>query len=176
MNYPKATSFVLVALIFLSGPAVAQKRPALSQTKIGLVNVERILRDSPTAKRVQTTLQEEFAVRDQEIGEMAGKMKVMQAYLEKNALTLSGEERQTRERDIEETNRDLMRKQRAFNEDFTQRREQALAGLFDRITRAVRALAELEKFDIVVREVVWVSTHVDITDKIIVAIDEKDDR
>jgi outer membrane protein len=146
--------------------------PASAQTKVGLLNVERILRDSPTAQRAQVRLREEFAVRDQELAKMAAELKVMQARLENNAGTMSDSERQTREREFKETSMTFQRLQRAFNEDLSKRREEELSGMSDLMTRAVKQIAESEKFDIIFREVAWGSPRIDITDKVIKAINE----
>jgi len=42
----------------------------------------------------------------------------------------------------------------------------------DRTTRTVKQIAESDKFDIIFREVAWGSHRIDITDKVIKAIDE----
>ncbi len=163
-DYP-AMPLILAALFLAS-------LPVLAQTKVGLLNVERILRDSPTAQQAQVRLREEFAVRDQEHAKMAAQLKVMQTQLENNALTMSDSERRTREREINEASLTFQRQQRTFNEDANKRREEELGGMTDRITRAVKQIAESEKFDIIFREVTWGSPRIDITDKVIKAIDE----
>lgn len=146
--------------------------PASAQTKVGLLNVERILRDSPTAQQAQVRLREEFAVRDQELAKTAAQLKSMQTRLENNALTMSDSERRTREREFSEANQAFQRQQRTFNEDANKRREEELGGMNDRMTRAVKQVAESEKFDIIFREVAWGNPRLDITDKVIKLIDE----
>ena len=146
--------------------------PASAQTKVGLLNVERILRDSPTAQQAQVRLREEFAVRDQELAKTAAQLKSMQTRLENNALTMSDSERRTREREFNEANQAFQRQQRTFNEDANKRREEELGGMNDRMTRAVKRVAESEKFDIIFREVAWGNPRLDITDKVIKFIDE----
>jgi len=160
---------ILAALFLVSLPASAQ-------TKVGLLNVERILRDSPTAQRAQVRLREEFAVRNRELAKMAEQLKVMQTQLENNAVTMSESERQTREREFNEATLRFQRQQRAFNEDANKRREEELGRMSDRMTRAVKQIAESEKFDIIFREVAWGSPRIDITDKVIKVIKAIDER
>lgn len=162
--YP-AMPLLLAAVFFVSLSASAQ-------TKVGFLNVERILRDSPTAQKAQVTLREEFVVRDQELVKTAAQLKVMQTRLENNALTMSDSERQTRERELNEASMAFQRQQRTFNEDVNKRRDEELSGISDRMTRAVKQIAESEKFDIIFREVTWGRARLDITDKVIKAIDE----
>jgi outer membrane protein len=160
-----ATPLFLAALFLVSLSASAQ-------TKVGVLNVERIMLESPTAQRAQVRIREEFAVRDQELAKMAAQIKAMQTQLENNALTMSDSERQTREREVNEATLAFQRRQREFNEDVNKRREEELAGISDRLNRAVKQIAESEHFDIIFREVAWGSPRIDITDKVIKAIDE----
>ena len=160
----------LIALALLAayaGGALAQ-----ADGKIGFVNLDRILRDAAPAVRAQKKLEAEFQKREQELGKIADGLKRMQESLEKNAMTLSESERAKREREFQETNREFQRKQRELREDFNQRRNEELSGILERANRAVRQIAEAEKFDIIFQEAVYASTRIDITDKVIRALDD----
>ena len=160
----------LIALALLAayaGGALAQ-----ADGKIGFVNLDRILRDAAPAVRAQKKLEAEFQKREQELGKIADGLKRMQESLEKNAMTLSESERAKREREFQETNREFQRKQRELREDFNQRRNEELSGILERANRAVRQIAEAEKFDIIFQEAVYASTRIDITDKVIRSLDD----
>ena len=118
--------------------------------------------------------EQEFSERGQELSKMAEQLKKMQGNLEKNALTMSESERQKREREFGDVNRDFQRKQREFNEDLAQRRKEEFEGVLERANRAVRQIAEAEKLDIVFQneQVVWASTRIDITDRVIKALED----
>jgi len=148
--------------------------PALAQSSIGFVSLDRILREAPAAQRAQKKLEEEFSQRGQELSKMADQLKKMQGNLEKNALTMSESERQKREREFGDMTRDFQRRQREFNEDLAQRRKEEFDGVLERTNRAVRKIAEAEKLDIVFQneQVVWASTRIDITDKVIKALED----
>ena len=148
--------------------------PALAQSSIGFVSLERILREAPAAQRAQKKLEQEFAQRGQELSKMAEQLKKIQGNLEKNAVTMSESERQKREREFGDVNRDFQRRQREFNEDLAQRRKEEFEGVLERANRAVRQIAEAEKLDVVFQneQVVWASTRIDITDKVIKALEE----
>ena len=148
--------------------------PALAQSSIGFVSLERILREAPAAQRAQKKLEQEFSERGQELSKMAEQLKKMQGNLEKNALTMSESERQKREREFGDVNRDFQRKQREFNEDLAQRRKEEFDGVLERANRAVKQIAEAEKLDVVFQneQVVWASMRIDITDRVIKALEE----
>src|SRR5437660_12532769 len=88
--------------------------PALAQSSIGFVSLERIMREAPAAQRAQKKLEQEFSQRGQELSKMAEQLKKIQGNLEKNALTMSESERQKQERDFADVNREFQRKQREF--------------------------------------------------------------
>src|SRR3981081_4005966 len=89
--------------------------PAFAQSSIGVVSLERILKEAPAAQRAQKKLEQEFSQRGQELSKMAEQLKRMQENLEKNALTMSDSERQKRERELGDVNRAFQRPHREFN-------------------------------------------------------------
>jgi outer membrane protein len=63
------------------------------------------------------------------------------------------------------------RRKRALAEEISARRDDALKAFVDKANAAIRRIAEAEKFDIVVADVAYAAPRVDITDKVIKAID-----
>ncbi|MCC6608891.1 MAG: OmpH family outer membrane protein [Burkholderiales bacterium] len=145
---------------------------AHAQGKIGFVNLDRILRDAAPAVRAQKKIEAEFSKRDQELQKQAQQLKQMQENLERNGVTLAESERQRREREFAESTRDFQRRQREFREDLNQRRNEELAGVLERANRAVRQIAEQEQYDIIFQEAVYASPRIDITEKVIKALDD----
>ena len=88
-------------------------------------------------------------------------------------MTMSETDRRTREREFGELNKDFQRKQREFSEDLNQRRNEELAAVLERANRTIRAIAEAEKYDIIFQEAVYASPRVDITEKVIKALEDK---
>lgn len=140
---------------------------AQADSKIGFVNSDRVMREAPAAVQAQSRLEKEFAGRDAELQSMAKELQAMQAELEKNGLTLSEADRRKKERDFGDLNRDFQRRQREFREDLNQRRNEELAAVLERANKAVKAIAEREKYDIIFQEAVYASPAIDVTDKVI---------
>jgi outer membrane protein len=165
----------LVAVMLAAGalPLAAQQpvqSPSISG-KLGFVNTERILRDAAPAQRAQKKIEAEFQKRDQELARIAGELKRMQDDLDKNSMTMSETQRRNREREFGDLNRDFQRKQREFREDLNQRRNEELAQVVELANRVIRQIAEQEKFDIIFQDAVFASPRIDITDKVIKALD-----
>ena len=157
----------LIALSLFIGSAGA------SEFKIGFVNTEKVFRDAAPAVRAQKKIEAEFAKRDKEMQKMAEQMRKLQENLEKNSVTMSETERRAKEKEFGELNKDFQRKQREFREDLNQRRNDELAAVLERANRAIKAIAESEKYDIIFQEAVYASPRIDITDKVIKSLEDK---
>ena len=164
----RKTILAAAALAGLGAPAAA---PA--QGKIGVVQIERIVRDSAPAVRAQKKLEAEFAKREQELSKVADQLKRMQDDLEKDSVTMPEAQRRNKERDFNEMNRDFQRKQREYREDVNQRRNEELAGVIDMANRIVRQIAESEKYDIIFQEAAYANPRIDITEKVLKAMESK---
>jgi outer membrane protein len=161
-----ATSFAVVLGTALpAAPAHAQ------ELKIGYVNSERILRESAAARAAQTKLEAEFGRRERELTELANRVKTTGDRLERDAPTLSEAERNRRQRELVELDRDLQRKRREFQEDLNQRRNEELSAVVERANRVIKQIFDAERYDVILQEVVFAGPRVDITDKVIRALD-----
>src|SRR5437016_2211748 len=164
----------LAAALLIGSSALAQgPAPAPAALRIGFVNTERILRDATPAVRAQRKIEAEFKKRDDEMAKLAEQLKKIQDELDKNSVTMSETQRRNREREFGELNRDFQRKQREFREDLNQRRNEELAQVVEQANRVIRQIAEQEKFDLVVQDAVYRSPRIDITDKVIKALEGK---
>lgn len=144
--------------------------PALAEFKIGFVNGQRVVNESPQAKRAKQKLEKEFEKRDQELQQLSKRLQSMQENLEKNGVTMAESERRTKEREFGELNRDFQRKQREFREDLNLRQNEEMAGIFERANKIIKQIAEADKFDLIVQEAVYFSPRIDVTDKVIKAL------
>ena len=164
----------LTALLAAAAGAIAQTpAPSATTLKIGYVNTERILREAVPAVRAQRKIEGEFKKRDQELARFADQLKKMQDDIERNAVTMSESQRRNREREFGEANRDFQRKQREFREDLNQRRNEELAQVVEQANRVINQIAEQEKVDLILQDAVYRSPRIDITDKVIKALEGK---
>ncbi len=146
---------------------------ALAQGKIGVVQIERIVRDSGPALRAQKKLEAEFSKREAELAKVADQLKRMQDELEKNGVTMAETQRRNKEREFADLNREFQRKQREFREDLNSRRNEELAQVVEQANRVIRQIAEAEKYDIIFQDAVYANPRIDITDKVIKTLEGK---
>jgi len=147
--------------------------PAVAEGKIGFVNTERIMRESAPAQRAQKKIEGEFMKRDQELTKIAEQLKRMQEDVEKNAVTMTEAQRRVKERELGDMDRDFQRKRREFQEDLNQRRNEELAQVLEQANRAIRAIAEQEKFDIIFQDAVYANPRIDLTERVIKTLEGK---
>lgn len=143
---------------------------ALADSKIGFVNSQKILNDAPQAARAKKKIEKDFEPRDQDLARIAKQLKTMQENLDKNAVTMAEAERRTKEREFGDLNREFQRKQREFREDLSQRQNEEMAAIFERVNKVIKQIAEAEKYDIIFQEAVYANPRIDITDKVIKAL------
>jgi outer membrane protein len=154
----------LAAALVASAPLAAQ------DLKLGVVNSDRILRDSLPARAAMQKLEAEFSRRDKELQEVGARLKASVERFEKDGPVMTETDRIRRQRELAEMDREFQRKQREFREDFNQRRNEELQGLLERTNRIIRQIAEQEKYDLIVQEAVYFNPRIDITEKVLRAL------
>ena len=153
-----------VALVTAAGWAQAQ------ELKIGYVDLQRVLRDAQPAKAAQAKLEAEFSKREKDLADMAAKLKAASERLDRDAPTLAESERNRRQRELVEQDREFQRKRREFQEDLNQRKNEELSAVVERANRVIKQIFETEKYDLILQEAVFAGPRVDITDKVIKAL------
>lgn len=161
----------LAAALALVAPGFALAQEA----KIGFVNTERILRESGPAQRAGKKLETEFAKKQQELQRLADQLKRVQDDLEKNGLTMTEAQRRAKEREFNDLNRDLQRRDRDFRDEVNQRRNEETAQLVEQANRIIKQIGEQEKFDVILQasDALILNPRVDITERVMKALEGK---
>jgi outer membrane protein len=157
---------LIAATLCYFGSAQAQ------EMKIGFVSTERIFREAAPAKVANAKIEQEFSRRDKELQDMAARLKGVSDKLDKDAPVLTESDRARRQRELADLDKEFQRKQREFREDLNQRRNEELATVLERTNRVIKQIAEAEKYDIVFQEAVYISPRIDITDKVLRALNK----
>ncbi|MES2360968.1 MAG: OmpH family outer membrane protein [Pseudomonadota bacterium] len=147
--------------------ALAGFAASAQEFKVGIVNLDRIFREANSAKAAQTKLEAEFSKREKELNDVATQLKTLSDKFEREAPTLSESQRNTRQKQLVDQDRDFQRKRREFQEDLNARKNEELQQVIERANRVVKALAESEKYDLILQEAVYVNPKHDITDKVL---------
>lgn len=158
----------LVASFALMTPTVQ----AQDVLKIGVVSMERILRDAKVAQIASDRLNAEGRQRQDEIEAMTRRFKQRLERFEKEAPSMTESERVAERRALAETERDITRRNREARDEFNQRRNEEVLLLQSRAARVIQDIAKAEKFDLVLYEFFYASDRVDLTKRVIDILDK----
>lgn len=157
-------------LVATAALGVAATTAQAQELKIGYVNSERVMREAVPAKAAQAKLEAEFSKREKDLTDLGARLKAAADKLEKDAPTLSETERSRRQRDLVEQDREFQRKRREFQEDLNTRKNEELSAVLERANKVIKQIFDQEKYDLIVQDAVHWSARVDITKKVIDAL------
>ena len=83
---------------------------------------------------------------------------------------MSESQRVARQKQLIDQDREFQRKRREFQEDLNTRKNEEQQLVIERANRAVKQVAESEKYDAVFQEAVYMNPKHDITEKVIKAL------
>ena len=159
-------SFIALGILSLATSASGQ------ELKIGFVNTDRVFKEAAPALRSQKKLQEEFAPRDQEIKAVNAQATAVKAKLEKDGLTMAESEKRALESELARLSREIQRLQREFREELNLRKQEELKVILRIANEQIDKIAAEENYDLILQEAVYRSDRLDITDKVIKALED----
>ena len=162
--------FVRYCVVFLLGALALGAQAQAEDFRVGFVNTDRIFREANSAKAAQAKLEQEFAKREKDLNDLGNALKAASEKFEREAPTLSKQQRGQRQKALIDQDREFQRKRREFQEDLNARKNEELQQVLDRANRVVRQVAEQEKYDLILQEAVYINPKHDITDKVIKAL------
>ena len=157
-----------IAVALLCGAAAVSSQA--QDFKAGFVNTDRIFREANSAKAAQAKLEQEFSKRERELVDIGNRLKADSEKFEREAPTMAESQRSAKQRQLIEQDREFQRKRREFQEDLNARKNEELSQVLDRANKVVMQVAEAEKYDVILQEAVYVNPKLDITDKVIKAL------
>ena len=153
----------------LALPAVA-----LAETRIGVVNLNRLFEEAPQSLALQRSLSEEFAPRDRDIRAKRESLREVEERLQQGEGFINDEERRRLETTFRDGQRDLQRAQNEFLEDLNLRRNERLGDLQRLFITEIQAYGRAQNFDLVLVEgFIHASDRIDITQQVLQALQRR---
>jgi outer membrane protein len=150
----------------LAQPAFAQVRPL----KIGFVNVQRLLIESPQANAANRALENEFAPRQRDLLAKQKTFKDKSDKFQKDQAVMGADERRNAENDLRREERELARQFDELREDLNNRKNEELGKLRVNLLREVDTFARAGSYDLIVSEALFVGSGVDVTVQVLQAL------
>ncbi len=147
--------------------------PAWADLKIGFVNYNELLQESPQAKQIAAQLRAEFQPRERELTQLQQSLKARADQFQRDAATMTDEQREKTQSDLQESDRDLQRRQSDLQDDLNTRRQEALSSLQRVLVEQVRTYAKAQNFDLVLADgVIYATGTIDITPAILARLEQ----
>jgi outer membrane protein len=164
---------VVSSLIFGLGAAVlVAAAPAVSaEMKIAVVDYGKLMEESPQAKAVSDALRNEFTPRQRDLQAQQAAVKAKEDRLQKDAATMTPDQRAKADKDLRDGARDFARKQSELQDDFNSRKNEEMSRLQRTLIEEVRIYAKAQGFDLVIADgVIYSTPTLDITPQILSAL------
>jgi outer membrane protein len=162
-------SAVTLATI-VTEPALAQRGG--SALKIGVIDEATLLQQAPQTQSMRDALQAEFAPRQRDIVNMQQDLQKKQDTYKRDASVMGDAERTDLERQIRDGERDLQRAADALREDLNARQNEEMQKLSHLLVQEVGDYAKSKGYDLVLTNVVYANSSVDITDEVLGVLKE----
>jgi outer membrane protein len=159
----KTPLLVLIIVGFLAVLNVA----SAADMKIGVVNVSKLLEESPQAERLRKKLESEFQRRSQDLLDQQKQLKKLGDKLTRDSAVMSDSEQTRLEQDIRARRRQLKAASDEFREDLNLRRNEESQKLRRQLTEVIHQLGKDENIDLILDNAVYASGRVNLTDKVL---------
>jgi outer membrane protein len=162
-----------VGVIAAGGALIAL--PAWAEIKIGVVDPQRLLEESPQGKAASESMRTEFAPRQRTLQAQEQALKARQEKLQKDGATMTDDQRVRAEKELRDAARDLERARGEFNDDATAKRNEEMSRLQKTLGEEVRSYAKAQNYDLILtgETVVYAAPSYDITPAILAALQSR---
>jgi len=148
-----------------------------AEIKIGIVDVNKILKEAPQTISANKKLEKEFGSRTEKL---KAKIQILQAdekKYQKEVLTLSDDQKDKSEKSIQQKRIEVQRLERELREDMDLRRREEIGDLQEKINQTIDKIAVDEKYDLILYNgIAFASENVDITSRIIKSLGGTDSK
>ncbi len=144
--------------------------PLAYAATIGYVDARRVIDKAPQSEVELEKLKIEFFDRKEKLNTEIEAFKKDEEELIKNSVLLSTKELDRKTSDLRDSQRNLQRAQREYNEDYAQKRNETLSQLETLISEVVVAIAKKKKLDIIFQQAIYASPSIDLTDDVLEAL------
>jgi len=159
--------FALILCFLFQDNAMA----AGTTTKIGVVDMDRCMKESNEGKRVTESLKKEFDAMQQKYVKAQKELSDLQKDLEKQSLMLSTDARESKQSEYDRKNRELGYLSQDLSEDAQTAQQNANQKMLKQLNSVIQSLAKVQAIDLVLEKsntsILYTSSAIDITDQVI---------
>src|SRR5580700_10254234 len=163
-----------IAFLALSLCGFLAAQQASADTKIGVVNFQKLLEDAPQTKTAMQALENEFAPRRRELLTMQNDLKARDEKLQKEGAVMSEADRAKAEKTLRDQQREFSRKAGEFQDDASTRRNEEIGKVQRYLVSEIQSYANAQGFDLVLGDgVFFAKGPLDITANVLAVLQTK---
>jgi outer membrane protein len=157
-----AKFFIYILFIIFSSSVFSE------EIKVGIVDVNKILKEAPQTISANKKLEKEFSARTEKLKTKIKSIQADEKKYQKESLTLSDSEKEKAEKNLQQRKIDIQRTERELREDMDLRRREEIGDLQEQINITIDKIAASENYDLILYNgIAYASKKVDITEQII---------
>ena len=161
------TVLLITIFLFFAQTTVA------ADLKIGVVDVIKLLEESPQAEDLRKKLEAEFQRRQNDLIAKQQQLKKLSDKLARDGSVMSDAEVKRLEQDIRTRRRQLNSTSDEFREDLNLRRNEESQKLRQQLTEVIHQLGKDEDIDLILDSAVYASARVNLTEKVLTRLREQ---
>lgn len=163
---------IVPALIALGAAGFAGNVAA--QTRVAVVNISKLVTESPQAASARQKMDQEFSVRRKKLEDTQSRLIADVEKAKKDAAVMSEDQKKKAQADLGQRQRQFSKEQGEYNAEVARREQQELETLRKAILEIVADVARQNKYDVVISDgVVYAADSANITDKVLAAMRSK---
>jgi outer membrane protein len=146
--------------------------PAWAEGKLAVVDFQRLAQESPQGKAIMESMRAEFSPRERTLQAQMQALKAKQDKLQKDAATMTEDQRNRAEKELRDGARDFERARGELQDDYNARRNEEMSRLQRTLVEEVRNYAKAQSMDMVVSgdAVLYAAPAYDITPAVLAAL------
>ncbi len=168
----RALFMALGVLILMSGFAYAQ-----GTTKLGVIDLQRVIRDSKAGKAAKSAFESEFQRKKQIIESKQSQLESLRRDFIQNAPVMNDTTRKQKAEQIDKLDKDLNRTRQDFRDDLQRKDLELTQQILQDLESILQNIGQTDGYTMIVEVteggVVYANTAIDVTPKVIQAYDAK---
>jgi len=147
-----AISSRVAVWMMAAGGALAALPATAAEPKIGVVEFQRLIVESPQGKAAMESMRAEFAPRERTLQAQGQAVKAKEERLQKDGATMTEEQRARAEKELRDGARDFERARGELQDDESARRNEELSRLQRTIVEEVRSYGKAQGYDLILEQ------------------------
>ncbi|OGT63392.1 MAG: hypothetical protein A3E85_02465 [Gammaproteobacteria bacterium RIFCSPHIGHO2_12_FULL_45_12] len=166
MKIMKKMSIMAGALLLVAGVGVSQAADtSMSSIKVAVVNVQKVLQESPRVTELSKKLEGQFKARQTSIGNEQKSLEAALEAFKKEAPTMSQKDRDATQKKLSDDRATLVKKVVAYQQDLQKEQGKIMQGIMGDLNSIVSKMAKSQSFSLVLdsQAVVFAADESDLT-------------